>query len=100
MGNGNWASRAELRDRRAAASTTRCSSTAAQPGQCPPDGLLFGPLTAAGPCPVEPPPARPRDRDDARRGGIYVLNGNGNVTAYNGAPVLRLARRFGLRLVA
>ena len=56
-----------------------------QPGQCPPDGLLFGPLTAAGPCPVS---LRQPGRAIAprRRGGYYVLNGNGAVTAYNGAP--------------
>ena len=56
-----------------------------QPGQCPPDGLLFGPLTAAGPVPGEPAPAGSRHRDDAV-GRHYVLNGDGNVTAYNGAP--------------
>ena len=52
MGNGNWADARRTTRPSCWASTTRCSPTAAKPGQCPPDGLLFGPLTAAGPCPV------------------------------------------------
>ena len=53
--------------RSCSASTTRCSSYSGQPGQCPPDGLLFGSLTEAGPCPVGAAPAGSRDRDDADR---------------------------------
>ena len=57
------------------------------PGQCPPDGLLFGPLTAAGPCPVSlRQPGRAISTDAG--GGTYVVNGNGAVTTYNGAPNL------------
>ena len=37
------------------------------PGQCPADGLTFGPLVAAGPCPREHPPARPGDGDHLLR---------------------------------
>ena len=36
-----------------------------QAGQCPPDGLLFGPLTAAGSVPGQPAPAGSRDRRHA-----------------------------------
>jgi hypothetical protein len=56
-----------------------------QAGQCPADGLTFGPLTAEGPCPVD---LRQPGRSIAATvsGGYYVLNGTGVVTAYNGAP--------------
>ena len=76
------------------ASTTRCSSPAAIPGQCPPDGLLFGPLTAAGPCPVS---LRQPGRAIATTlaGGIYVLNGNGS-----GDRVQRRARTSARRRFA
>ena len=57
---------ARLHDRRAARLQPDAHFSG-QPGQCPPDGLLFGPLTAAGPCPVEPAPAGPRHRGDAER---------------------------------
>jgi len=55
------------------------------PGQCPADGLTFGPLVAAGPCPVgirQPGRAMANTFYD----GLYVLNGNGAVSAYGGAP--------------
>jgi hypothetical protein len=58
-----------------------------QAGQCPADGLLFGPLTAAGPCPLSlRQPGRAVATTGA--GGVYVLNGNGAVTASQGAPFL------------
>jgi DNA-binding beta-propeller fold protein YncE len=46
---------------------------------------MFGPLTAAGPCPVS---LRQPGRAIATTvsGGTYVLNGNGTVSAFNGAP--------------
>ena len=55
------------------------------PGQCPADGLTFGPLVAAGPCPVsirQPGRAMATTFTD----GLYVVNGNGNVSTYGGAP--------------
>jgi hypothetical protein len=84
MGNGNWAT-----------STTygtvvlgvynRILTYSGQPGQCPPDGLQFGAPTAAGPCPVSlRQPGRAMVAIPT--GGYYVLNGNGSVAAYNGAP--------------
>jgi len=84
MGNGNWATAPNY-------ATVilnvynQMLTYSGLPGQCPPDGLLFGPLTAAGPCPVS---LRQPGRAIAatQSGGSYVLNGNGTVTAYNGAP--------------
>ena len=55
------------------------------PGQCPADGLTFGPLVAAGPCPLsirQPGRAMATTFSD----GLYVVNGNGNVLTYGGAP--------------
>ena len=55
------------------------------PGQCPADGLTFGPLVAEGPCPLgirQPGRAIANTFAD----GIYILNGNGVVSALNGAP--------------
>ena len=60
-------------------------------GQCPPDGLLFGAAHRGRALPGEPAPTRAGHRHRRRGGGTYVLNGNGAVTAYNGAPVLRVA---------
>jgi hypothetical protein len=64
------------------------------PGQCPADGLTFGPLTDAGPCPVG---LRQPGRAVAANisGGYYVLNGDGTVSAYNGAPALGSPPTFG-----
>jgi hypothetical protein len=84
MGNGNWATAPNY-------ATTilrvynQILTFSGQPGQCPPDGLLFGPLTSAGPCPVD---LRQPGRAVAATlgGGIYLLNGNGAITALNGAP--------------
>lgn len=84
MGNGNWATAPHY-------ATTilrvynQILTFSGQPGQCPPDGLLFGPLTAAGPCPVD---LRQPGRAIATTlsGGVYVLNGNGAVTTSNEAP--------------
>ena len=56
------------------------------PGQCPPDGLLFGAAHRGRAVPGEPAPTGPRHRRDARAAATYVLNGNGTVTAFNGAP--------------
>ena len=84
MGNGNWATAPNYDDRRA--ERLQPDAHLQRPaGQCPPDGLLFGPLTAAGPCPVS---LRQPGRAIAATpsGGYYVLNGNGAVTAFNGAP--------------
>lgn len=84
MGNGNWATASGY-----ATAVLRVYNDMlifnGQPGQCPPDGILFGPLTAAGPCPVD---LRQPGRSIAATGwgGYYVLNGNGRVTAFNGAP--------------
>ena len=84
MGNGNWATAPNY-------ATTilrvynQILTFSGQPGQCPPDGLLFGPLTASGPCPVD---LRQPGRAIASTpfGGVYILNGSGAVTALNGAP--------------
>jgi hypothetical protein len=55
-----------------------------QSGQCPADGLTFGNLTALGPCPVS---IRQPGRAIAANGnGYYVLNGDGTVNAFRGAP--------------
>jgi hypothetical protein len=84
MGNGNWATSPTY------ATTVlrlynQMLTESGLAGQCPPDGLLFGPLTAAGPCPVSlRQPGRAMAATSA--GGYYVLNGNGAVSAFNGAP--------------
>jgi hypothetical protein len=86
MGNGNWASAPNY-----ASVVLRVYNDmltySGQPGQCPPDVLLFGPLTEVGPCPVS---LRQPGRAIAATpsGGYYVLSGDGNVNAYNGAPAL------------
>jgi hypothetical protein len=86
MGNGNWATAPNYAT--AVLSVyNQMLTDSGQPGQCPPDGLLFGPLTAAGPCPVDlrqPGRALAVTPSD----GYYVLNGNGVISAYNGAPAL------------
>jgi hypothetical protein len=84
MGNGNWATAPNYATV-VLGVYNQMLTDSGQPGQCPPDGLLFGPLTAAGPCPVS---LRQPGRALATTasGGSYVLNGNGTVTAYNGAP--------------
>jgi hypothetical protein len=84
MGNGNWATAPNY-----ATTVLRVYNQiltfSGQPGQCPPDGLFFGPLTALGPCPVDlRQPGRAIATTNA--GGVYVLNGSGAVTAFNGAP--------------
>jgi Mannosyl-glycoprotein endo-beta-N-acetylglucosaminidase len=84
MGNGNWATAPNY-------ATVILSvynemlTYSGLPGQCPPDGLLFGALTDAGPCPVG---LRQPGRAIAglQSGGYYVLDGDGTVTAYNDAP--------------
>lgn len=55
------------------------------PGQCPGDALTFGALVAQGPCPVD---IRQPGRAIANTfyDGYYVLNGNGKVSAFGGAP--------------
>ncbi len=84
MGNDNWASAPNY-----AAAVLRVYNEmltySGQPGQCPPDVLLFGPLTEVGPCPVA---LRQPGRAIAATpsGGYYVLNGDGNVHGYSGAP--------------
>ena len=67
MGNGNWATAPNY------ATVVlnvynQMLTFSGLPGQCPPDGLLFGPLTAAGPCPVSlRQPGRAIATDVARR---------------------------------
>ncbi len=84
MGNGNWATAPNYATV-VLAVYNRMLTASGLPGQCPPDGLLFGPLTDAGPCPVS---LRQPGRAIAglQTGGYYVLNGNGTVGAFNGAP--------------
>ena len=89
MGNGNWATAPNYATV-VLGVYNQMLTASGLPGQCPPDGLLFGELTDAGPCPVS---LRQPGRAIATTpsGGYYVLNGNGAVTAYNGAPFYRLA---------
>lgn len=84
MGNGNWATAPNYATV-VLSVYNQMLTDSGQAGQCPPDGLLFGPLTAAGPCPVS---LRQPGRAIATTpsGGVYVLNGNGVITATNGAP--------------
>ena len=84
MGNGNWATAPNYATV-VLSVYNQMLIDSGQPGQCPADGLLFGPLTGAGPCPVS---LRQPGRAIATTasGGSYVLNGNGAVSAYNGAP--------------
>jgi hypothetical protein len=84
MGNGNWASSPDyapviLRVYNAMLAWN------GQSAQCPPDGLLFGPLTALSWCPVG---LRQPGRAIAATpsGGYYVLNGDGTVRGFRGAP--------------
>jgi hypothetical protein len=92
MGNGNWATAPDY-------STVvlkvynQMLTFNGLPGQCPADGLTFGPLTDAGPCPVS---LRQPGRAIAANtsGGYYVLNGDGTVTAYNGAPSFGSPAKF------
>jgi hypothetical protein len=85
MGNGNWATAPNYATV-VLGVYNQMLTYSGLPGQCPPDGLLFGSLTAAGPCPVS---LRQPGRAIAglSSGGYYVLNGDGTVTAYNDAPV-------------
>ncbi|MET0627916.1 MAG: glucosaminidase domain-containing protein [Acidimicrobiia bacterium] len=83
MGNGNWATAPNY------ATTVlkvynQILTFNGKPGQCPADGLTFGPLTDAGPCPVSL--RQPGRATAANGGGYYVLNGDGTVNAYRGAP--------------
>ncbi len=84
MGNGNWATAPNYATAVLQVYNQMLTS-AGLPGQCPSDGLLFGPLTDAGPCPVG---LRQPGRAIATTpsGGTYVINGNGQISAYNGAP--------------
>jgi hypothetical protein len=83
MGNGNWATASNY-------STVVLSvynqmlTSSGLPGQCPPDGLLFGALTNLGPCPVG---LRQPGRAIAATStnGYYVVNGDGTVHGYGGA---------------
>jgi Mannosyl-glycoprotein endo-beta-N-acetylglucosaminidase len=84
MGNGNWAAAPNYATV-VLSVYNQMLTDSGQAGQCPPDGLLFGSLTAAGPCPVGlRQPGRAIATTGA--GGVYVLNGDGNVTASQGAP--------------
>ncbi len=83
MGNGNWATAPNYATV-VLSVYNQMLIDSGQAGQCPPDGLLFGPLTGAGPCPVS---LRQPGRAIATTasGGSYVLSGTGAVSAYNGA---------------
>jgi hypothetical protein len=97
MGNGNWATAPNYATV-VLSVYNQMLTDSGQAGQCPADGLLFGPLTAAGPCPVSlRQPGRAVATTGA--GGMYVLNGNGAVSASQGAfsfgsPPLADADRF------
>jgi hypothetical protein len=84
MGNGNWATAPNYAPV-VLGIYNQMLTFNGLPGQCPPDGLLFGPLTDAGPCPIS---LRQPGRAVAaiQTGGYYVINGDGTVSAYNGAP--------------
>jgi len=86
MGNGNWASAPNYAPV-VLGVYNQMLTAAGLPGECPPDGLLFGTPTEVGPCPVS---LRQPGRAIAaiQTGGYYVLNGDGAITAYNGAPAL------------
>jgi hypothetical protein len=85
MGNGNWATAPNYATVVLKVYNQMLTFNGL-PGQCPADGLTFGALTDAGPCPVS---LRQPGRAVAANmnGGYYVLNGDGTVTAYNGAPL-------------
>ncbi|HEY7105869.1 MAG TPA: glucosaminidase domain-containing protein [Acidimicrobiia bacterium] len=84
MGNGNWASSSQYAPI-VLGVYNRMLAASSQSAQCPPDGLLFGPLTALSFCPAGlRQPGRAIAANGA--GGYYVLNGDGTVTAYHGAP--------------
>jgi len=84
MGSGNWATAPNYATV-VLGVYNQMLTDSGEAGQCPPDGLLFGALTAAGPCPVSL--RQPgRSITTTPSGGTYVLNGNGAVTASNGAP--------------
>ncbi len=81
MGNGNWATAPNY-----SATVLRVYNQiltqSGQAGQCPADGLTFGPLTDAGPCPVS---LRQPGRAIASNGtAYYVLNGSGAVSPFHG----------------
>jgi Mannosyl-glycoprotein endo-beta-N-acetylglucosaminidase len=84
MGNGNWATAPNYATVILGV-YNQMLTFSGLPGQCPADGTIFGPLTAAGPCPVG---LRQPGRAIAAltSGGYYVINGNGTITAFNGAP--------------
>jgi hypothetical protein len=84
MGNGNWATAPNYATV-VLSIYNQMLTDSGEAGQCPPDGLLFGALTAAGPCPVS---LRQPGRAIATTmsGGSYVLSGDGTVTAARGAP--------------
>jgi hypothetical protein len=84
MGNGNWATAPNYATVILGVYNQMLTDSG-QAGQCPADGLTFGPLTGQGPCPVS---IRQPGRAIATTnyGGTYVLNGTGAITATNGAP--------------
>jgi hypothetical protein len=86
MGNGNWAT-APNYGPMVIRLYNQMLVSSNMPSACPPDGLLFGPLTSAGPCPLS---MRHPGRAFAPNGvgGSYALAGDGTVTAFRGAPHL------------
>jgi hypothetical protein len=92
MGNGNWATAPDYATV-VLKVYNQILTFNGLPGQCPADGLTFGPLTDAGPCPVS---LRQPGRAVAATvsGGYYVLNGDGTVTSYSGAPAFGSPPKF------
>ncbi|MFI5046132.1 MAG: glucosaminidase domain-containing protein [Acidimicrobiia bacterium] len=85
MGNGNWATATNYATTVLRVYNQMLTATG-HPGECPPDGLVFGAGTGSGsPCPVS---LRQPGRAIGTSGGAgyYVLNGDGSVNAYRGAP--------------
>ena len=83
MGNGNWAGSPNYAV--VAARLQRHARLQRATGAVPADILLFGHAHRGGPCPVW---LRQPGRAIAATpcGSFYVLSGDGNVSAYNGAP--------------
>lgn len=86
MGNGNWASAPDYAEKLLGI-YNKMLIFAGLPGACPPDALGVGIRSFAWGCPVG---LRQPGRAVAAnpRGGYYVLNGDGRVYAYGGAPYL------------
>jgi hypothetical protein len=84
MGNGNWATAPDYAEK-VLGIYNRMLIFAGLPGACPPDALGLAVRSFASGCPVA---LRQPGRAVAANpiGGYYVLNGDGRVYAYGGAP--------------